>query len=138
MDLSGKKVAVIGTGASGVQVVPNIAQKVAQLTVHQRTPAWVPERHDYEYPVIIRSIFAAFPFLMRFHRFLYFWKNEIIFRLIFDTRYTFISDFVRTHLFEGFIRKTVQDPKTAEKLIPNYDIGCKRITPSDVYLKVMD
>ena len=54
MDLKGKKVAVIGTGASAVQVVPNIVDKVQELVVFQRTPAWVPERFDFEYPEIVR------------------------------------------------------------------------------------
>ena len=54
IDLRDKKVAVIGTGASGVQVVPNIVQDVKELHVFQRTPGWVPPRHDFEYPVIIR------------------------------------------------------------------------------------
>merc|ERR1711976_1123125 len=94
VQLEGKKVAVIGTGASAVQVVPNIAQKVSKLTVFQRTPAWVPERFDFKYPLILQSIFSALPFLMRIHRSFYFWRNELRFHLVFDNRRTFIMDHV--------------------------------------------
>ena len=53
VELKDKKVAVIGTGASSVQTVPNIAQDVNKLYVFQRTAAWVPQRHDFEYSVIV-------------------------------------------------------------------------------------
>ena len=49
-DVTGKNVAVIGTGASGVQVIPSIADKVKTLSVFQRTPAWVPRRHNWRNP----------------------------------------------------------------------------------------
>ena len=64
----GKKVAVIGTGASAVQCVPNIAGDVSELHVFQRTPGWVPPRLDFEYPAFLQSIFSTFPFVMRLHR----------------------------------------------------------------------
>ena len=58
VEIKNKKVAVIGTGASAVQTVPNIAQDVKELYVFQRTPGWIPPRDDFKYPVIIRvSVF---------------------------------------------------------------------------------
>ena len=57
--LEGKKVAVVGTGASAVQCVPNIADKVEELHVFQRTAAWVPPRLDYVYPNWLKVIFIS-------------------------------------------------------------------------------
>ena len=137
VQLEGKRVAVIGTGASAVQVVPNIAQKVSKLTVFQRTPAWVPERFDFKYPLILQSIFSALPFLMRIHRSFYFWRNELRFHLVFDNRRTFIPDYFKKFVSK-YIQSVVKDPETAKKLTPSYDLGCKRITPSDTYLKAFN
>ena len=126
--------AVIGTGASAVQCVPNIANDVEELHVFQRTPAWVPPRLDFEYPVILQSLFAAFPFLMRLHRWFYFWRGEFRFYLMFDVRREFLKEKVR-ELTTSHICKVVKDPEIAKKLTPKYDMGCKRITPSDTYLQ---
>ena len=58
VNLKNKKVAVIGTGASSVQVVPNIANEVKELHVFQRTAGWVPPREDYEYPLFVKVIIS--------------------------------------------------------------------------------
>ena len=137
VNLEGKKVAVIGTGASAVQVVPNIAEKVSKLTVFQRTPAWVPERFDHKFPLILQSIFAAFPFVMRVFRAYFFWRNELRFHLVFDNRRTWVPQYFRRFV-EKYIQSVVKDPETAKKLTPSYELGCKRITPSDTYLKAFN
>src|SRR5580704_10487392 len=60
-DLTGKRVAIIGTGASAVQVVPAIAAKVDRLDVYQRTPIWILPKPDREIPPWIRTLFSRFP-----------------------------------------------------------------------------
>jgi len=137
VSIKGKKVAVIGTGASAVQCVPNIAGDVSELHVFQRTPAWVPPRLDFEYPAFLQSIFSTFPFVMRLHRWFYFWRGEIRFYIMFDVRRHYLKEKVR-QLFTGHINKTVKNPETAKKLTPTYDMGCKRITPSDTYLQAFN
>ena len=67
-DLAGKKVAVIGTGASAVQLVPALQPTVEQLTVFQRTPAWVVPRHDDEISAGARRLLRAIPSLQRLQR----------------------------------------------------------------------
>ena len=54
-DVAGKNVAVIGTGASAVQIIPQIADRVKTLTVFQRTPAWVPHRHNWQFPQFLKE-----------------------------------------------------------------------------------
>ena len=105
------------------------------MHVFQRTPAWVPPRLDFEYPAYLQSIFATFPFIMRLHRYFYFWRGEFRFYIMFDVRRKFLKEKVR-ELFVKHINKTVTNPETAKKLTPTYDMGCKRITPSDTCLQV--
>ena len=80
-------------------------------------------------------MFAVFPFLMRFHRWFYWLKNEIIFYVLFDARPSILQNLVKKK-FIRHIQSVVKDPDMASKLTPSYNIGCKRITPSDVYLQV--
>ena len=64
-----KRVAIIGTGASAVQLVPNLARLgVTSLTVFQRTPAWSPPRLDYSYPGWVRAMFSWVPLTNTLHR----------------------------------------------------------------------
>ena len=85
--------------------------------------------------MIFQSLFAAIPILMSLHRF-YFWAyNEILFRIVFDSRWPFLINFAK-NLITKEITKAVNDPELAKRLLPNYNLGCKRITPSDRYLQV--
>ena len=87
--------------------------------------------------MVVRMIFAAFPVLMRLHRWFYFWRNELIFHLIFDVRRGFVQKYIRG-MFVKHIQEVVQDQQIAHKLTPDYGIGCKRITPSDHYLQAFN
>jgi len=76
IDLRGKRVAVIGTGASAMQLIPEIAEEVSELQVYQRTPAWIgptPEYHD-EVPEGLRWLYANLPFYSEWNRFCIFWR----------------------------------------------------------------
>src|ERR1044072_4048134 len=68
VDLAGKRVAVIGTGCSAIQVVPAIQPEVAQLDVYQRSPGWTLSKGDFEYSPRTRALFRPFPFLHRLDR----------------------------------------------------------------------
>jgi len=140
-DPKDKTVAIIGTGASAVQAVPNLSEMgVKSLTVFQRTPCWSPPRLDFEYPEWIKTMFALIPMTNTIHRWFYFWRNEFRFRVIF-TRSSWItkkmSAGVHT-LVKKHIKHVVKDADLAKKLIPSYDMGCKRITPSDTYLSAFN
>ena len=120
-DLAGKRVAVIGTGASAVQVVPAIAEHVAQLVVFQRTPIWVSPRIDAPLPRVASEALLEF----------------LTFAIVNFRRVPFI---VRTVQFfvERWMRSQVTDPAIAAQLVPSYGLGCKRPTVSNTYLQAFN
>ena len=133
-DLAGKRVAVIGTGASAVQFVPAIQPAVARMTVFQRTPAWVMPRHDREINAHARLLFRAVPRLQRLQRLRIYLQREL-----------FVLGFRNPALLKRAERQArrhlkaqVSDPVLRAKLLPNYRLGCKRILVSDDYLRALD
>lgn len=130
-DLKGKRVAVVGTGASAVQIVPAIAPEVAQLTVFQRTAAWIGTRMDAEVPLARRLRYQKFPFLQRLRRGLLYWFLE--FRGLMFLGNERIHRYFHKLSLEKLERE-VRDPETRRKLTPDYRLGCKRILSSDDYL----
>jgi len=130
-DLTGKRVGVIGTGASAVQVVPSIAPKVARLDVFQRTPAWVVPKLDRRYSERAKRAFERFPWLLRASRFVQYALSELFGPMIFldAPRLSAIGEGMsRRHL-----HAQVKDPALREKLLPHFQFGCKRILVSDDY-----
>jgi len=140
-DPRNKRVAVIGTGASAVQTVPNLSELgVKEMKVFQRTPCWAPPRLDYQYPEFVKKMFAMVPFTNMIHRWFFFWRSELRFHLIFKEKSVlrqkasqWVHSLVRRH-----IRHVVKDKELAEKLTPDFSMGCKRITPSDTYLQAFN
>ncbi len=132
VELSGKRVAIVGSAASAVQVIPEIVDKVAYLDVYQRTPNWVLPRHSYGYPNWLRGVFAAAPLIARAYRAFYFNMLEWRF-LAFHKSENYMKSTVRK-MFEKQLREQVPDSDLREKLTPDYPVGCKRILISDDYL----
>jgi cation diffusion facilitator CzcD-associated flavoprotein CzcO len=130
-DLAGKRVAVIGTGASAVQVVPSIAGKVAQLTVFQRTPAWVVPKMDKVYSAKARSRFARFPLLLRLSRAIKYWYSELWGPIIILDSPR-LSELGR-RMSLAHLAAQVRRPELRAKLTPSFQFGCKRILISDDY-----
>lgn len=130
-DLAGKRVGVIGTGASAVQVVPAIAPKVARLDVFQRTPGWVVPKRDRRYSERAKRAFARFPFLLRTSRFLQYAASELFGPIVFldAPRLSAVAERMSLRHLEA----QVQDPALREKLLPHFQFGCKRILVSDDY-----
>lgn len=129
-NMRGKRVAVIGTGASAIQIIPTIAPEVAHLTVLQRTLAWVSHRYDTKFSQFSKWLFRKVPLLQRLQREVIYWLNEFIgLGFIGNKR---INRFV-AKLSLRKLEKEVRDPETQKKLTPNYTIGCKRILRSDDY-----
>ena len=129
-DLSGERVAVIGTGASAVQFVPRIQRHVGSLHVFQRTPSWVlpdPDRHVTE---VERTLFERVPATQRLLRAgIYFAHEATVFGTIVNRKLSSSVEAIgRRH-----IRRQVADPVLRAKLTPNYTLGCKRITMSNTY-----
>ena len=128
-DLSNKNVASIGTGGSAIQYIPEIAEKVKQLYVLQRTAAWVIPRDERRYLPIEKTLFNRFDWFRKLHRARLYWTNESRVVPIMKPQ---VMKYAQK-LAEAYIRHQVKDPVTADKLIPNYIMGCKRILVSNKY-----
>jgi cation diffusion facilitator CzcD-associated flavoprotein CzcO len=131
VDLTDKRVSVIGTGASAVQVVPSIAPIVALLTVFQRTPAWVVAKFDAFYPRWLKKLMARFPFFLRASRFVKYWTSELRGPIVFYN--SKILSTIGVLLSKWNLRRQVRDPELRKKLTPTFQFGCKRVLVSDDY-----
>src|SRR6185369_3513769 len=128
-DLAGRRVAVIGTGASAAQFIPEIQPKVARLLLFQRTPAWVLPRPDGRIGSWQRWLFRRFPSLQRLARLAIYLPREmgvVLFRHPWLMRRAQLV--ARRHL-----RKAVADPALRARLTPSYTMGCKRVLLSNTY-----
>ena len=133
-DLSGDRVAVIGTGASGAQLIPYVQRTAAQLDVYQRTPGWILPRGDRAIRRAERALFRRAPYVQRGVRSLIYYALElVVIGLTIDQRaLSLLESIARAKL-----RRSVSDPGLRAKLTPHYRIGCKRIIFSDDYLPAL-
>ncbi|MDT5070299.1 MAG: hypothetical protein QOK02_6454 [Mycobacterium sp.] len=130
VDITGKRVAVIGTGASAIQIVPEIVGDVAELQVYQRTPPWVMPRPNNPIPQWMRATFSNVPGTRALMRAGIYWIHEGVgFAMTRQPRLLKIGEL----LGKWNIRRSVKDPELRRKLTPNYRAGCKRILNSDTY-----
>ncbi len=134
LDMTGRKTAVIGTGATAVQLIPEIAPKVAELTVYQRTPIWVTPKSDGNIPERVKKLYARVPLTQRIVRSFGSGILEVLMvgAVLNYRRAKFLvggaEKFALRHL-----KKQVKDPETRRKLTPDYTFGCKRPTFSNTY-----
>ena len=127
VDLTGKRVAVIGTGASAIQIVPAIQSEVDGLVLFQRTPPWIMPRRNRKISSLERRLFRRFPFLQRLVRTSFYWGREVYVLPLLRPWLSKIGErMARRHL-----ERSVPDPVLRERLTPDYSFGCKRILPSD-------
>jgi cation diffusion facilitator CzcD-associated flavoprotein CzcO len=134
-DLTGERVAAVGTGASAIQFVPAIQPKVAQLHVFQRTPPWVVPHTNRNITDLERRLFRAVPAAQKALR-----------GGIYTAREALVLGFVKQprlmRLLEGAARKHIErhvsEPELRERLMPSYTIGCKRILPSNRWYPALD
>jgi cation diffusion facilitator CzcD-associated flavoprotein CzcO len=139
VELAGKRVAVIGTGATSLQLVPAIADQVGSVAVFQRTPIWVAPKRDPRYGVVARAILGR-PMIRSSLRALGTLATEVgMGGLVFGP--TWMTDASRVtveRILRRWMRSQVDDPETREKLIPSYGFGCKRPSISNTYLKTFN
>ena len=129
-DLHGKRVAVIGTGASAIQFVPRIQPVVAALHVFQRTPPWILPRPGGAIGERRRRLYRRLPFAMKVTRAAIYLRHES-FLLMF--RHLRVARRIE-RLAHRHLRRAVKDPALREKLTPRYAIGCKRVLLTNDYL----
>jgi cyclohexanone monooxygenase len=129
-DLTGRKVAVIGTGASAVQIVPSIAARVGQLEVYQRTAPWILPRLERRYTTVERLAFRFVPYYQRLMRLANYWAREA--QAVGLTRNPALM-WPMELITRAKLRLEVPDPALRRRLTPDYRIGCKRILISNDY-----
>lgn len=128
LDLTGKRVAVIGTGASAIQFVPQIQPKVAHLVLFQRTPPWIVPRLDHPISEEKKRLYRLLPFTQRFVRTRIYLRQELTaLGMVYNQKAMEKGmQFAREHL-----ERQVADPELRAKFTPHYAMGCKRILVSD-------
>jgi cation diffusion facilitator CzcD-associated flavoprotein CzcO len=129
-DLTGRRVAVIGTGASAIQFVPTVARQAAHLSVFQRTPPWIHPRADVAIPDRMRAALSTVPGAARGLRYAIYWLLEMrALGFAVDPRLMApLAAMASKHL-----ERQVPDPALRARLTPDYTIGCKRILLSSDY-----
>jgi cation diffusion facilitator CzcD-associated flavoprotein CzcO len=132
--LEGKRVAVIGTGASAIQIVPSIAGRVGHMDVYQRTASWVMPKPDREISADEQALFARHPGVQRFARRAIYWVLEAMaLGYVVEPRLQKIREVLSTR----YLERKVKDPELRKKLTPNFRLGCKRILISNDYFDVL-
>ncbi|MEM0995827.1 MAG: NAD(P)/FAD-dependent oxidoreductase [Bacteroidota bacterium] len=130
VELRGKRLAIIGTGASAVQIVPAVVDQVAQLNLFQRTPPWVLPRQDRAYRPAEKRRFRKWEAWRRLYRHWLYWKAEARFLGFRDLKFVgrLAEGIGRRHL-----RRSIPDVDLQRALTPDYRLGCKRGLLSDDY-----
>lgn len=134
VDLKGKRIAVVGTGASAIQFVPEIAPDAAQVDVFQRTAAWVVPRFDNPYGALRRWAYRWVPGLQRLSRWRVYWFNEWIGMGFMGSKrmQAMLRRLAGVHL-----RRQVADPAMRQALTPDFNPGCKRLLISNTWFPAL-
>jgi cation diffusion facilitator CzcD-associated flavoprotein CzcO len=132
--LAGKRVAVVGTGASAVQLIPEIAPDVSHLTVFQRTGNWFLPRRNRRYPALVRTAIERIPGLQELRRRLIFSYAEALTAAIRHPRTFGLLLAARS---AAFMRWQLRDRELRRKAWPHYTFGCKRVLFSSSYLPAL-
>lgn len=127
-DLTGKRVAVIGSGASAIQIVPELVKQAGQVTVFQRTPNWIIPRLDRPYTALEKTLFKYVPGARRLHRSSIYWGHEArVMGMVIHP--ALMQAFQKVAEFH--IKRQVKDKRLREGVTPDYLIGCRRILISN-------
>ena len=135
VDLKGKRVAVIGTGASAIQFVPQIVPEVAQLDLYQRNAAWVLPKDDAEYSDNRRRWLTRLPLLHQLDRAWQYLSHEV--RALGFVHFTSLVKSSEKAALRHLARQ-VSDPAKRAALTPDYPMGCKRILISNNYYPALN
>ncbi len=134
--VKGKSVAVIGTGASAIQIVPSIAPEVSRLFVLQRTPPWILPKPDADIPASRRAWFRRWPVLQWLSRAIIYWRNEL--NAVSFVLEPGILKLIGERSARAYLEQSVRDPALRARLQPRYAMGCKRILPTNDYYSALE
>lgn len=128
VDLTGKTVAVIGTGASAIQFIPEIAKLAKKVNIYQRSAPYVIPKPDRKYSKIEQKLYRLLPPLLKLSRL----KTYLVFesRFVAFTSMQWIMGVMKWQ-WRQFMHKNISDPKKRAQLTPNYPMGCKRVLISN-------
>lgn len=129
LDLAGRRVAVIGTGSSAIQMVPLIQPLVKSLHLFQRTPAWILPHRDRPVLPLARRLYGWVPGIQELVRGFVYWTRELFVLPFLKVR----ADSAPEKLARDHLAKQVPDPELRARLTPEYAIGCKRILISNLF-----
>lgn len=132
--LAGKRVAIVGSAASALQIVPEIVGKVASLDMYQRTPNWVMPRVDAAYSDTRKGLFKRFPLLAKLHRLMIYLTYESRIGLFRGSK--ILTRWARNMAMKH-LADQVKDPALRAKLTPDYPLGCKRILASNSFFPAL-
>ncbi|GAA1458306.1 flavin-containing monooxygenase [Williamsia maris] len=138
-DFAGERAAIIGTGATAVQLIPEIASRADELTVFQRTPIWVVPKIDFAIPPLVRRLFARVPLTQRLARSV---NNTILEGImvvgVLHFRQAKMMNRAAALAAKAHLRVSVRSRATRKALTPHYDFGCKRPTFSNKYFRTFN
>lgn len=135
VDLSGKRVAVIGSAASAVQFIPELAKTAAQVTVFQRSANWISRKLDRPRRPWEQALIRRFPLLDRLARLRVFLRNElIVFPAMKGNR---LSAMLLYLACRSYLNGTIKDPEIRKKLTPDYPLGAKRVLVVEGYYEAL-
>ncbi len=129
--LEGKRIAIIGSAASTVQIAPVVAKTCSEVSIFQRTPNWVIPRADRAYSKFEKTMFARLPGAMQLTRLAMYLYLELMFYRVFKGQ-GLIHKYVGG-MANRLRKRKIKDPELRAKLTPDYPIGCKRVLLSDDY-----
>lgn len=135
-DFAGKNIVVVGSAASAIQIVPQVARTARQVTVLQRTANYFIPRKDRTHKNFEKALFRRLPFIQRLYRWRQYCFNDFLFHPNFLNRPSRAKKYVH-HMVHKHLRTQMQDPALIEKLRPDYEIGCKRLLLSDDFLPAL-
>jgi cation diffusion facilitator CzcD-associated flavoprotein CzcO len=132
--MAGRRAAVIGTGSTGIQVIPELAKEVSELTVYQRTPIWIMPKLDVLFPPAVQRLFARWPLTQRILR----WYTDVSLEFMmvitmWKYRHFKLVNKAISVLSKGHRRLLTRDRELSRKLNPDFDFGCKRPSISNSY-----
>ncbi len=135
ISLAGQHVAVVGTGASAIQIVPELSKIAARVTIYQRTAPYVTPRLDKVISPPMHRLFQKAPLAQKLYRAWIYWLREL-------TGFSFIGNRpfngIATSVAKAHLKATIKDPDLRRKATPDYTFGCKRVLVSDDYYPALN
>ena len=138
VDFNGKHVAVIGSAASAIQLIPELAKSAAQVDIYQRTPNYIAPRGDREFTDKEKARFARWPLWHRLYRKWIFLRGEyVLFPVVKKKTRSRWRDSVEAYI-KRHIKSSIKDARTRKLMVPDYPLGCKRILIADNFYDALN